>query len=55
MFWIVPQSEAYIFDDAQFFDTETEAYENALDWSIEMNGITINVGKGKNVIAQVWA
>jgi len=55
MFWIVPQSESYIFDDAQFFDTETEAYENALDWSIEMDGITINVGKGKNVIAQVWA
>jgi hypothetical protein len=56
MFAILPQN-GYIFEsDAEFFNTEEEAYDSAFDWSVELNGATVNVCHvSHNGTVNVWA
>ena len=43
MFAICPQEFDFI--DAELFDTETEAFDSALDWSVELMGDAVIVFK----------
>jgi hypothetical protein len=59
MFAILPQTEGFIWDDADYFTSEDDATESAFDWSVELNGASVNIYEetesGYNVIRQVWA
>lgn len=58
---ILPQGNDYVWEcDAQFFENETDAYDEAIQWSVELNGQLINLchqaSNGQwNVISQVYA
>lgn len=58
---ILPQGSDYIWEsDAQFFENETDSYDEAIQWSVELNGQLINLchrdSNGNwNVISQVYA
>jgi hypothetical protein len=43
MFAILPTSSAYIKEDAEYYSDLEIAYESALDWSVELDGETVNV------------
>lgn len=59
VFAILPQTEDFIWDDADYFISENDATESAFDWSAELNGASVNIYQetedGYNVIRQVWA
>ena len=59
MFAILPQTEGFIWDDADYFTSEDDATESAFDWSVELSGVSVNIYEetenGYNVIRQVWA
>jgi hypothetical protein len=59
MFAILPVSDDYVKDDSEFFTNLEIAYERALDWSVELNGATVNIYEhyqGKyNLITSVFA
>ena len=59
MFAILPQPEDFIWDDADFFISEEAAICSAYDWSVALNGASVNIyeetEKGYNIIRQVWA
>lgn len=59
MFAILPQTEGFIWDDANYFVSEEDATDSAFDWSVELNGVSVNIyeetDNGYNVIRQVWA
>lgn len=59
MFAILPQTNNFIWDDADYFTDEQSAYDSAWDWSAELHGVPVNVYKeqdfGYNVIAQVFS
>jgi len=44
MFAILPKSEDFLFDcDAEFFNSKDEAVDAAFDWSVELNGDSIQI------------
>jgi hypothetical protein len=63
MFAVLPFGDDYIKDDALFFDDLEDAYQEALDWSVQLDGRIVNVyefykGKFNNLAkakAQVFA
>ena len=59
MFAILPQTEDFIWDDADYFTSENDANDSAFDWSVELNGVSVNIYQeteyGYDVIRQVWA
>jgi hypothetical protein len=59
MFAILPQTEGFIWDDAEYFTDEETAYDSAWDWSAELDGVSVNVyretSKGYDVVSQVFA
>lgn len=60
-FAIIPQGSDYLFEaDAEFFESEEQAYDAAYDWSADLGGDTINLcrlnHKGSyDVITQIHA
>jgi hypothetical protein len=55
MFAILPQTEGFILDDAEYFTDEESAYDSAWDWSAELNGVPVNVYQEGVLISQVFA
>ena len=59
MYAILPQTENFIWDDAEYFTDKDSAYDSAWDWSSELDGVAVNVyqetSKGYNVVSQVFA
>ena len=44
MFFIIPNHDDYILeDDCQYCETENEAFDEALNWSAELEGIGVDV------------
>jgi len=44
MFAILPKSKDFLFDcDAEFFNSKDEAIDAAFDWSVELNGDSIQI------------
>ncbi len=52
---ILPESGFYCEDDALVFDNYDEAYEAALDWSVEDNGIPVIISKNSKPYKSVEA
>lgn len=55
MFAILPQTEGFILDDAEYFTDEESAYDSAWDLSAELNGVPVNVYQEGVLISQVFA
>ena len=55
MFAILPQTEDFVIDDAEYFNDEETAYDAAWDWSAELNGVRVNVYQEGVMISQVFA
>jgi hypothetical protein len=59
VFAILPQTEDFIWDDADYFTSENDATNSAFDWSVVLNGASVNIYQetedGYSVIRQVWA
>jgi hypothetical protein len=59
VFAILPQTEDFIWDDAEYFICENDASDSAFDWSVELNGVSVNIYQetedGYSIIRQVWA
>ena len=63
MFAVLPTGEDYVQEDALFFIDLEDAYQEALDWSVQLDGRIVNVyefyqGKFNNLTkakAQVFA
>ena len=59
MYAILPQTEGFIWDDAEYFDNKDSAYDSAWDWSAELNGVPVNVYiegiYGYDVVSQVFS
>ena len=46
MFAVLPKSEEFLFpEDATFWENENDAFEDALDWSVQLNGASVIVYK----------
>lgn len=43
MFAILPVSSDFCKDDAEWFGNLESAYDSAFDWSVELNGTTVNI------------
>ena len=43
MFAILPTSEDFIQDDAEWFTDLEQAYDSALNWSVELDGGQVNI------------
>lgn len=43
MFAILPVSGDFCKDDSEFFADLETAYDSAFDWSVELNGTTVNI------------
>lgn len=59
MYAILPQTEGFIWDDAEYFTNKDSAYDSAWDWSAELNGVPVNVYVesvcGYDVMSQVFS
>jgi hypothetical protein len=59
VFAILPQTEDFIWDDADYFTSQNDATNSAFDWSVELNGVSVNIYQetedGYDIIRQVWA
>ncbi len=59
MFAILPQTDGFIWEDAEYFSDKQSAYDSAWDWSAELDGVPVNVysesKNGYNVVSQVFA
>lgn len=59
MFVVLPVGDDFVKDDAEWFTNLEEAYDVALDWSVELHGQMVNIYEhysGKfNKIAEVFA
>lgn len=59
MYAILPQTEDFIWDDADYFTNQEYAMDSAFDWSANLNGVAVNIyeetEKGYIPIRQVWA
>jgi hypothetical protein len=59
MFAILPTSDDFCKDDAEWFNDLDVAYDAAFDWSVELSGARVNVYEhyaGKlNKVAEVFA
>lgn len=43
-FAILPRSEDFIFEvDAEFFNSQDQAFDAAFDWSVELNGTSVKL------------
>jgi len=43
MFAILPISEDFVKDDAEWFTDLERAYDSAFDWSVELGGVQVNI------------
>jgi hypothetical protein len=48
VFAILPESDDFIFEDAEYFDDESKAYDSAFDWSVELSGVPVIVYDATN-------
>lgn len=59
MFTVIPAGDDFVREDALFFFDLEEAYDSALDWSVELHGRVVYIyeryGKDDTIIKKVFA